>query len=218
MAEDIRNMPVPDTEAFHVAFEPAYCVLLDSEYCSMGRMIAVEACEAAGRTYHDGRSLLELVPELGVGWDEVKAFDERIGYGAFQFGRLYHSEEYARIAAAYDLATERALAAGPCLIHDRGSVKVVKRLGFAYVRAMTYGTDVGPKRERCKASPLYAHLTKEWDIDKAISYENGLRSRWHSLCEPGDPAWGKSETYAVMINSGVLGKDLSAALLARLMA
>ena len=54
MAEDIRTMTNPDgiTE-FERGYEVPDCVVLDSTYCSMGRMVANRACKAAGWNYFD---------------------------------------------------------------------------------------------------------------------------------------------------------------------
>lgn len=53
--------------AFQKQFERPHCIILDSEYCSMGRMIALNACEENGYAYYDAEKLMGLLkPEDSV--------------------------------------------------------------------------------------------------------------------------------------------------------
>ena len=130
MAEDMRN--VASTEGMS-EFERGYavpdCVVLDSAYCSMGRMVAVRACKEAGWTYHDTVTLLDLVPECGVTPDDVDAFEAKATAPNADLAVLRKSDEYQRLSSAYRLAAERALAQGHCLIHDRVDMAFIQSLG-----------------------------------------------------------------------------------------
>ena len=46
---------------FQKQFKRPDCIILDSEYCSMGRMIAVKACETGGYAYYDAEKLMGLL-------------------------------------------------------------------------------------------------------------------------------------------------------------
>ena len=111
MAEDMRN--VASTEGMS-EFERGYvvpnCVVLDSAYCSMGRMVALLACEIAGWTYHDSATLLELVPECSVTPDDVDAFERQFTGSEPDVAAVRETEEYQRISTAYHLAAEKAIA------------------------------------------------------------------------------------------------------------
>lgn len=217
MAEDMRK--VANTKGIH-EFERGYmvpdCVALDSAYCSMGRMIALRACKAAGWMYHDTVTLLGLVPECGVTPNDVDAFELKAASPEANLGELRKSSEYQRIISAYRLAAKRALAQGPCLIHDRVSRSFVQSLGKTCVSAMTYASDRPAMRVRAKVSPLYAHLTTDADLDAAIAYENSHRRSWHALANDGT-VWGEPATYDLMINTDLIGRDFAARLLAQLM-
>lgn len=204
MSEFERGYVVPD------------CVVLDSAYCSMGRMIALRACKAAGWTYHDTVTLLDLVPECGVTADDVDAFEAKSAAPDANLNELRSSDEYQRILAAYRLAAERALAEGPCLIHDRVGKAFVQSLGKTCASAMTYASDRPAMRVRAKVSPLYADLTDDAEIDAAIAYENAHRRSWHALADDGT-TWGEPETYDLMINTDLIGRDFAAQILAQLM-
>lgn len=204
MSEFERGYVVPD------------CVALDSAYCSMGRMIALRACKAAGWTYHDTVTLLDLVPECGVTADDVDAFEAKSAAPDADLNELRSSDEYQRILAAYRLAAERALAEGPCLIHDRVGKAFVQSLGKTCASAMTYASDRPAMRVRAKVSPLYADLTNDDELDAAIAYENAHRRSWHALADDGT-TWGEPETYDLMINTDLIGRDFAAQILAQLM-
>lgn len=217
MAEDMRNVAsTAGMSEFERDYEVPDCVVLDSAYCSMGRMIAVRACKAAGWTYHDTVTLLDLVPECGVTADDVDAFEAKSAAPDANLDELRQSEEYQHIIAAYRLAAERALAQGPCLIHDRVGKAFVQGLGKTCASAMTYAADRPAMRVRAKVSPLYAQLTSDAELDAAIAYENAHRRSWHALADDGT-TWGEPATYDLMINTDLIGRDFAATLLAQLM-
>ena len=217
MAEDMRNVAsTAGMSEFERSYEVPDCVVLDSAYCSMGRMIAVRACKAAGWTYHDTVTLLDLVPECGVTADDVDAFEAKSAAPDADLDELRQSEEYQHIIAAYRLAAERALSQGSCLIHDRVGKAFVQSLGKTCASAMTYAADRPAMRVRAKVSPLYAQLTSDAELDAAIAYENAHRRSWHALADDGT-TWGEPATYDLMINTDLIGRDFAAMLLAQLM-
>jgi hypothetical protein len=217
MAEDMRNVAsTAGISEFERSYEVPDCVVLDSAYCSMGRMIAVRACKAAGWTYHDTVTLLDLVPECGVTADDVDAFEAKSAAPDADLDELRQSEEYQHIIAAYRLAAERALAQGPCLIHDRVDKEFVESLGKTCASAMTYAADRPAMRVRAKVSPLYKNLTTDAELDAAIAYEDAHRRAWHALGSD-TTRWGEPATYDLMINTDLIGRDFAAYLLAQLM-
>jgi len=217
MAEDMRNtLSTKGMSEFERGYAVPDCIVLDSAYCSMGRMVAVRACKEAGWTYHDTVTLLDLVPECGVTADDVDAFEVKSAAPDANLDELRASDEYQRIIAAYRLAAERALAQGPCLIHDRVSKAFVESLGKTCASAMTYASDRPAMRVRAKVSPLYAGLTDPAELDAAIAYEDAHRRSWHALADDGT-TWGDPATYDLMINTDLIGRDFAAHLLAQLM-
>ncbi len=217
MAEDIHKMTNPEGI---VEFERGYvvpdCVVLDSAYCSMGRMVALRACDAAGWTMHDSNTLLALVPECSVTMDDVEAFENEATAEGADLAALRESDEYKRISGAFRLAAERALNQGPCLIHDRVTKAFVESLGKTCVSAMTYASDRSAMRVRAQYSPVYAHLTDTDELDAAIAHEDARRRTWHAL-GGDDTRWGDPATYDLMLSTDTIGRDFAAELLARLM-
>ena len=79
MRDDVHSKEfwdgVQKKAAFQKGFDRPDCIVLDSEYCSMGRMIAVKACERGGYTYYDAEKLMSLLGleerELVARYDKV---------------------------------------------------------------------------------------------------------------------------------------------------
>jgi hypothetical protein len=69
---------------------------------------------------------------------------------------------------------------------------------------------------RARFSPPYAHLTSDADLDAAIAREDNVRRAWHALTSDGT-RWGEPATYDLMLSTDLIGRDLAAELLARLM-
>ena len=79
MAEDIRNtIQTTGIQAFEKKYENPDVILVDSQYCSMGRMIAVKACENTEYTYYDSVLLLELVKDTGITISDVEQFEKQL--------------------------------------------------------------------------------------------------------------------------------------------
>ena len=217
MAEDMRKVAsTAGMPEFERTYEVPECVVLDSAYCSMGRMVALRACDAAGWTMHDSNTLLALVPECDMTMDDVEAFENEATAEGADLAALRESDEYKRISGAFRLAAERALNQGPCLIHDRVTKAFVESLGKTCVSAMTYASDRPAMRVRAQYSPVYAHLTDPDELDAVIAHEDARRRTWHAL-GGDDTRWGDPATYDLMLSTDTIGRDFAAELLARLM-
>lgn len=217
MAEDLRTM---DSTAGMPEFERGYhvpdCIVLDSTYSSMGRMVALRACEEAGWTYYDSVTLLELVPECGVSIEDVEDFDRRVAEGELDAESARAAKEFSRIWQAYLLAARRALAQGPCLIHDRLTRAAVEELGHSCVAVLSCAFDVEAMRVRTRFSPKYANLATDAELDAAAAREDATRRAWHALAD-GMTRWADVATYDLVLNTDYLGRDFAAELLRRLM-
>lgn len=216
MAEDIRAMKdVSNLKEFHAEYELPDCVVLDSAYCSMGRMIGYKACQISGYTYYDAVLLLELVPQYGVTKDDVDRYEQKLRHHSLTVEELQADEEYVRLSKIFDEAVDIALSRGRCLIHDRISKEEVIAKGYSCVSAMTYATDMKAKIVRARTSPLYENVSDDRAVIAGIGEEDMIRKNWkrgHSKNE-----WGCLETYDMALNTDMFGHDYTAELLARLM-
>lgn len=217
MAEDVRK--AADTTGMQ-EFEHSYavpdCIVLDSAYCSMGRMVALRACKQTGWNYFDSVILLDLVPECGVTTDDVDAFEDKASSPDADLAALRTSDEFKRIDAAFHLAVERALEQGPCLIHDRVDKATIRGLGKTCASVLCFAHDQKAMRVRAQVSPLYKDLIDPAELDAAIAHEDARRRTWHAL-HSDTTHWGEPATYDLMINTDMIGRDFAAQLLAQLM-
>ncbi|MBO7673975.1 MAG: hypothetical protein J6S63_03065 [Atopobiaceae bacterium] len=217
MAEDMRSMrSTAGIAEFERGYEVPDCVVLDSTYSSMGRMVAVRACAAAGWAYHDSVTLLELVPECGVAIEDVERLDARLAKGSADLAAVRVSDEFARIWEAYVLGARRALDAGPCLIHDRLSRAAIEGLGHRCVAVLSCAFDARAMRVRTRFSPKYAGLATDAELDAAAAAEDDVRRSWHALVD-GATVWAEPAAYDLVLNTDHLGRDFAAKLLALLM-
>ncbi len=216
MAEDIRNMKsVAGVKEFEKQYKLPDCVLLDSEYCSMGRMIGNKACNISGYTYYDAVILLELVPEENVTIEEVKAFEKKLRRADITKEEIVNDPDYGRITHAFDVAIDRALSKGKCLIHDRATREMIEARGYSCVTVLMYNDNIPSKIVRARVSPLYEGETDDQKVIAGIQEEDNIRINYHKA--HSDTAWGDKYIYDLCINSEALGLDYSATLLSMLM-
>lgn len=216
MAEDIRNMEsTAGVKEFEAVYDKPHCIVLDSAYCSMGRMIGYKACQIGGYDYYDAVILLELVPECGVTKADVDEFEKKLRTGNYTGEQLKNDPEYIRLEKAFDKAVDIALAKGPCLIHDRVSKEDILKKGYTCTSVITYATDMDAKIIRAKLSPVYSHLENDEDVIRGIHEEDQIRINWHRA--HSDNEWGVLSSYDLCINTDAFGRDYSAEVLAKAM-
>ena len=216
MAEDIRTMKdTGNVKEFQVKYDLPDCVVLDSGYCSMGRMIAYEACKRSGYTYYDAVTLLELVPQYGLSKDQVDVYERKLRRRAYSAEELQEDEEFMRISKIFDEAADIALGKGKCLIHDRISKDQVIAKGYTCVSAMTYASDLDAKLVKARASSVYENIIDDSIIEEAIEEEDRIRKNWkraHSKDE-----WGCLESYDLVLNTDTFGREYAIELLTSIM-
>lgn len=207
--EDVKEFwnQVGGKEAFEKKYVKPDCIVLDSEYCSMGRMIALKACEMSGYTYYDAGILLDLLREQGINKQEILKYDMVLAETEKSPRELSEDLEFKTIANIYNEAIKLALSKGPCLIHERGIKEILEAQGYSCMSVLMYATNQESKRERAKISPLYVDLTTAEELDEAIRKEDKKRSMYHNTLS--DLPWGEKETYDVCLNTEYLGIDES---------
>ena len=215
MAEDIRKMKNTDNvNEFHQKYNKPHCIALDSEYCSMGRMIGILACNEAGYTYHDSLTLLKLV-DSDISMDKVKEFETRLRKQELSKEELINNPDYNQIYALYSKAIDIALKNGPCLIHDRASKQMILDKGYTCISVLTYALDLNSKIVRAKYSPLYEDINDNQELIKMIQEEDMVRINYHKA--HNETTWGDKEAYDLCINTDAFGREFAAQLLSMIM-
>ena len=216
MAEDIRTMQdTTGVAAFHHQFEKPYCVLLDSEYCSMGRMIGAKACEKAGYTYYDAVILLELLNDPEVTVEFMEKVENQLRKKHLSREEILSIDGYEKLIKAFDKAIDLALSKGPCLIHDRAVKEEIEMRGYSVFTVLNYATDMNTKIERAKLSPANNDCKSNAEYIIRIQEEDNIRYNYHHA--KSDSTWGDKATYDLCLNAETLGRDYTGEVLANIL-
>lgn len=218
MRDDVHSKEfwdgVEKKATFQKQFKRPDCIILDSEYCSMGRMIAVKACESSGYAYYDAEKLMSLLkPEER---ELVAQYDKVLENTELTAEDLKKDKEFACVCQLYQQAIRQALKEGPCLIHECGIKERLEQDGYTSLSVLFYAMDQQEKRERAKTTAIYKDLETPEQLDKAIEKENHRRRIYHDALS--DRPWGMKEAYDLCLNTDVMGRKKSAELLGALMA
>ncbi len=216
MAEDIRNMKdTSGIKEFNTQFEGPDCIVLDSGYCSMGRMIGYKACQIGGYTYYDATVLLELVSQYGITKDDVDVYEKKLRERLYTREEMEADEEYQKLSKIFDEAVDIALSKGKCLIHDRMAKEEIIAKGHSCVSVMTYAQDLPAKIVKARTSVIYENVEDDNLVIKGIEEEDNIRKNWKR--GRSDNEWGELTTYDMVLNTDVFGLAYTAELIAKLM-
>lgn len=213
MIETVKEWNEEGKNSFHTGYTKPDVVLMDSAYCSMGRMIAIRACKAAGMEYYDARKLLELVQDDGITAETVNRFESRLSQETIDAEALRQDPDYARIRRAYRKAADIAVSRGRCLIHEKAMPEDFA--GRHVLKVFTFTDNRDYIIERAKVNPVYAALGSEEEVLAAAEAENNIRKNWKKLC--GSAPWGSAGSYDLCLNTDQLGREYAAAVLAHLL-
>ena len=92
-------------------------IVMDSEYCSMGRWISVIVGEKLKMKLYEGRDLVALADEDWLTVEYLKGFDERIA--DMSVDEVKNSDEIKKVHQAISKAIFKAVENGPCIIQER---------------------------------------------------------------------------------------------------
>lgn len=216
MAEDIRKMESTiGKKSFEVEYKTPDCFVLDSAYCSMGRMIGYKACEKAGYAYYDAATLIDLLPNCSYTKEDVDRIEAKYRTRLYTKEEMENDTELVDMMKMFEEAVKLALKNGPCLIHDRTTREMVQALGYSCVSLFTTSENKAYKIERAQTSPLYKHITDHDEVLNKIEEENNIRRNIHHFMS--DTPWGETETYDVILNADQLGREYCASIVAHIM-
>lgn len=215
MIEEMSKWNEKGKESFVIQYNTPEIVLLDSAYCSMGRMIARKACAEAGFRYFDAAELLKLIPDSELSIEEIDAFEKKLYDENIDIEGIQKEREFNKINDAFNKASDRAIASGRCLIHERACTHKIKAANSHVLTVFTFTDKKAFILERATVNPVYAELKSEKDIMNAVITENNIRRNWKKL--RGDSAWGDISSYDISMNTDMLGRDYSSVILADLM-
>lgn len=199
--------------SFQVQMDKPDCVVMDSGYCSMGRMIAMKACKASGYAFYDAEALLELLDLSDDQKKGILAYDDTLETYQGTAEDLVKDPQYQHVSGVYEKAIALALAKGKCLIHERASVNLVTSLGYSVFSVITFSCSQQMKRERAVTSPVFREMVDNgMDVDTLIERQDHKRRMYRNAQDPAHP-WGVMESYDLCLNTDMVGREKSIELL-----
>lgn len=184
------------------------CLLMDSEYCSMGRWISLIVAEETGMKLYEGKDLVALCDEPWMSEEYLRQFDESLdSVGLFE---AVHNAEIHRVHEALSKAIRKAVEAGPCIIHERAASEVLKDMEC--LRVFVGSADFEKRMERLKMDPKYDLKDAEIpELMDALCDEDHRRKVYRNGVSRD--RWGEIGSYDLYLDSDGLGRELCARIL-----
>lgn len=184
-------------------------MLIDSEYCSMGRWISVIVGNALNLKLYEGSDLIALVNEEWLTEEYLKDFDTRLT--SMSLEEVKKSDEMKKIHQALSGAITKAVNQGPCIIHERGASEILKNRDDC-LKVLLYNTSVEHKIPRARLDKTYPleDLSDEEIKDFMVKEDNKRKVYHDAVCST---KWGQKESYDICLDSDLLGREKCAEIL-----
>lgn len=184
-------------------------ILMDSEYCSMGRWISVIVGKKLGMKLYEGKDLVKLADEEWLTEDYLKDFDNRIADMSLE--EVKESDEIKKVHQALSKAILKAVENGPCIIHERAAGDVLE--GHAdCLKVLLYNTSMEHRIPRAIADKTYDLEGLEHDeLVNFIHREDHKRKVYRDAVS--HHLWGEKESYDICLDSDVLSREKCAEIL-----
>jgi len=179
-------------------------VVMDSEYCSMGRWISIIVGDSTGLKLYEGRDLCALANEDWLTPAYLDDFDARLV--GCDPSEVAVDPEFQRVHEALSRAIRKAAEAGPCFIHERAASTILADRDDL-LRVMLYGSNVEDKYPRVIIDPtvdLGEDATRE-QLDAELRAQDQRRSVYHDAV--ATIPWGDKRGYDLCLDSSALGRE-----------
>lgn len=183
-------------------------IVMDSEYASMGRWISVVVAKAHGMSLYERADLIALLGDPSLTQARVDALDAALLECDGKTDAL--DREYHEVLFLLDQAVKKALALGPCIIHECAATRLFEP--DECLRVMIYNSDIAGKIDRALKDPHGPGFSAEReDVIAFMDDVDNKRALYHDGIV--DTPWGTKACYDLMLDSGTLGRELCAELL-----
>lgn len=184
-------------------------LLIDSEYCSMGRWISAIVADALNMKLYEGKDLVELSDESWLTVDVLREFDCQLSNSDSE--ELKNDKEFIKVYEALSKAIMKAVESGPCIIHERAAGTVLKD-SSNYLKVLLYNTNIEHRCSRVRIDPLYnVENASQEELIEILHFEDTIRKRYHDTVS--STKWGKKETYDLCLDSDLLSREKCAEIL-----
>lgn len=183
----------------------AKCLFIDSEYCSMGRLISLIVADAMGMKLYEAKDLLEFVEEEWLTEAYLNDFDERIADMTSE--ELKEDTEFIKVHNIISNVIIKVVEKGSCIIHERAAADIVKDK-IEFMNVMMYNSGTTTKVERAR---LQFDSQSDAEVYALIKREDKKRYVYHNAVS--NSPWGEKETYDLCLDSEKLGREKYAEIL-----
>ena len=184
-------------------------IVMDSEYCSMGRWISVIVGEKLKMKLYEGKDLVALADEDWLTEEYLKDFDDRIADMSEE--EVKNSDEIKKVHQALSKAILKAIENGPCIIHERVAGDILEGK-VDCLKVLLYNTSMEHRIPRAIADKTYdlSNLNHD-ELVKFINREDRKRKVYRDALSVHQ--WGKKESYDICLDSDVLSREKCAEVL-----
>lgn len=184
-------------------------IVMDSEYCSMGRWISVIVGHHLNMKLYEGKDLIKLADEDWLSEKYLQDFDERLGDMSLQ--EVIDQSEIQRVHQALSKAILKAVELGPCIIHERAASEVLKDRKDC-LKVLLYNTNMDHRIPRAIADKTYHLENKTHDeLVAFIHREDHKRKVYHDAVATS--VWGDKAAYDICLDSDILSREKCAEIL-----
>ena len=183
-------------------------LLIDSEYCSMGRWISWIIAEEFNMKMFEADDVARNIEWLGV--DRLNQFYSRIA--GMEVEDIRKDEEFIRIKEALTSKALEMCEDSNCIIHEMCAAEFIDQK-HEVIKTMIYCSDLEGKIKRARTDKKFPGLenASREQVISHIEVQDLGRKKYHDACSSKE--YGKKENYDILIDTGLFGKEHSARIL-----
>ena len=181
-------------------------MLLDSQYCSMGRWIGIVLSHKLGIEFYDDKKLLQLIDEKLLKKSEVDELTTYLMETKQTFETLSEHALVKKVGKGMKQTVHLAIEKGPCIIHERANREDFPE-AVAPLSVLIYNSSMKDKRKRALMDERYMTLAnKPTDLEKIVHNEDKARALYKNAVGRKN-AWGAKGNYDLCLNTAFLSRE-----------
>lgn len=183
-------------------------LLMDSEYCSMGRWISWIVAERYDLKMYEADDVANMIEWLGA--SKLNDLYNRIAF--MDIDDIRKDDEFIKIKDALNNKVIELANQNNCIFHEMAAYEVLGK-DHKTIKVMLYCTDIEGKIRRAISDlkfPAMKNASKEEILEHCKLQDLG-RMKYHDACS--EKSYGMKENYDICINSALFGKEKSAEIL-----
>lgn len=185
------------------------CVVMNSEYCSMGRWISVIVAKKLNMKLYETKDLLAFVDEEWLTETYLRAFEKQLRSMTLEEAKA--NKEVLKVHSALTKAILKVVELGPCIIHEGAASEILKDVRPC-LKVLLYNTNMAHRIPRARADKTYPiQDMSDEQIISFIKQTDHSRKVYHNAVS--STFWGEKESYDICLDSDILGREKCAEIL-----